>query len=127
MSKGILFLPCSLPLHPFFSAPGSAVCRADLLLSSLRCVVNSFKLWKEWRQVASTRVRAEERLGSGALPTQRRSLESELWVQLKRNTTATETRTPSIFKRFQALEHCLLNGAMFYTSNSRSIQKVSRM
>lgn len=65
----------ALPPHtPLFQCQqGLGIRSADLLLSSLPCVVNSFKLWKEWRQVTPTRARAEQQQGSGgrgATPTQ---------------------------------------------------------
>lgn len=59
-------LPPHLALMP--TRPGMR--RADLLLSSLPCVVNSFKLWREWREAASIGAGAERQLGMGTTPTQ---------------------------------------------------------
>lgn len=76
---------CSLPLHPSFSAKW-VWGRAELnsLLSSVPWVVNSFKLWKEWRQVTATRARAEQQPGSRDYTNSEEwSLESKLRAKIK--------------------------------------------
>ena len=85
-----------LSLHIPPSGPWVWARRADLLLSSLPCVVNSFKLRKQRRQVTGhiNQGRSCTRAGArGSTHSERRPLESELQVRLKRNSTATEIRT----------------------------------